>query len=459
MNTKSRLLTTVAAAAMLMGFAMSGARAADIVVEPAAHDWSGFYAGAHVGYGEAFMDGELDGTAGPGDVLDAGKLDLSDVIGGGHLGYNAALGSVIVGVECDFTWVGLEDHVYTSGTVDNNDHINGSVDFLASVRARLGLAMDDLLIFVTGGVAFTEAEIAAHQHGNRDRAKFNDIGGVVGGGVEFFVARNVSVRGEGLYYFFGDDVDISDFHSGEDGQEFEFDDAFVLRVGASLYLFGHSDDVVAEPAADVLTEPAADDWSGFYFGAHVGYGEAYMDGELDTSGGNDDILDAGALNLNDVVGGVHLGYNAELGSVIVGVEGDFTWVGLEDHFDSDSGNTDDHIDGQVDFLASIRARLGLAMDDMLIYATGGVAFTEAKIDVDQHNNHDTAKFNDIGGVVGGGLELKVADNVSVRGEGLYYFFGDDQDVSDFHSGEPGDEYEFEDAFVLRVGTSFHLFGI
>jgi outer membrane immunogenic protein len=456
MNIKIRLLSTVAAAALVTGFVVTGARAADVVAEPAAYDWSGLYFGAHVGYGEAYMDGQLDTTDGAEDVLDAGDLDLSDVIGGVHLGYNAQWDSIVAGIEGDFTWVGLKDHVddeNPSGT-EENDHINGNVDFLASIRARLGLAMDNLLIFATGGVAFTEADIVAHQHGNHDQVKFNDVGGVVGGGVELAVAPNISIRAEGLYYFFGDDEDISDFHSGNDGEEFTFDDAFIARVGASIHLFGHN--AVIEPTADVIAEPAAHDWSGLYFGAHVGYGEAYMNGELDTDGGDDDLLDAGEFDLSDVIGGVHLGYNAQWDSIVVGVEGDFTWVGLEDHLDADSGETDDHIDGKVDYLASIRARLGLAMDDVLVYATGGIAFTEAEIKADQHNNRDKAKFNDVGGVVGGGLELAVADNVSVRAEGLYYFFGDDVDISDFHSADDGEEFEFDDAFVVRVGASFHL---
>ncbi|MGE0004545.1 MAG: outer membrane protein [Parvibaculaceae bacterium] len=232
MNLKLRLLSTVAAAAMITGFAMTGARAADVLAEPMAHDWSGLYFGAHVGYGEASFDGCVD----CGDDLDAGELDLSDFVGGGHLGYNIQMDSLVLGIEADFTWMGFDDTVNEAG--GGSDRILGDVDYLASIRARAGYAMDEILIYATGGVAFTEAKIKGEQHGNFDKAKFNDVGGVVGGGLEWAASDMVSLRAEGLYYFFGDDEDVSDWHSANDGEEFEFDDAFILRVGASIHLGG-----------------------------------------------------------------------------------------------------------------------------------------------------------------------------------------------------------------------------
>lgn len=236
MNFKLRLLSTVAAAAMLTGIAVTGARAADVVAEPTAHDWSGLYIGAHVGYGQANFDGCADCGGDPDSDLDASDLDLSDVVGGAHLGYNFQMDSLVLGIEGDFTWAGFDDSANEAG--GGSDRINGDVDYLASVRARAGYAMDDILVYATGGVAFTEATIEGEQHGNFDKAKFNDIGGVVGGGLEWAASDTVSLRAEGLYYFFGDKEDVSDWHSANDGEEFEFDDAFVLRVGASIHLGG-----------------------------------------------------------------------------------------------------------------------------------------------------------------------------------------------------------------------------
>ncbi len=235
MKFKLRLLSTVAAAAMLTGFALNSAGAADIVAEPAVRDWSGLYIGAHVGYGEAYMDGCQECGDANGEI-DASDLDLNGIVGGGHIGYNIQMDSVVLGVEADFTFLGFNDSA--NEACCGNDHITGDVDFLASIRARAGFAMDDVLIYATGGVAFTDASIDGHQHGNHDSVDFNDVGGVVGGGAEFAVSDNVSLRAEGLYYFFNDDEDVSDWHSANSGDEFEFDDAFVARVGVSFYLNG-----------------------------------------------------------------------------------------------------------------------------------------------------------------------------------------------------------------------------
>lgn len=233
------LLTTTAI--VMMGAWAATVQAAD-PVEPVAEafDWSGLYIGAHVGYGEANFDGCLECTR-SGDILDAGELDLNGVVGGVHGGYNHQFGSFLLGIEGDLTWTGFKDEgdaPNPTSTLEEGDHHVGEVDFLASVRGRLGFAFDRVLIFGTGGVAFTEAEWETHQHGNDDKAKFNDMGWVAGGGAEWAAAENISFRLEGLYYMFDDDKDISSsFHSGSTGDAVEFDDAWVVRVGATWHLW------------------------------------------------------------------------------------------------------------------------------------------------------------------------------------------------------------------------------
>ncbi len=58
-----------------------------------------------------------------------------------------------------------------------------------------------------------------------------------------------------------------------------------------------------------------------------------------------------------MAGGLHVGYNWQKpGGWVFGIEGDVSFA-------------DD-----IDYLATIRGRLGYAMDSTLIYATGGAAF-------------------------------------------------------------------------------------
>jgi opacity protein-like surface antigen len=112
------------------------------------------------------------------------------------------------------------------------------------------------------------------------------------------------------------------------------------------------------------------------------------------------------------LGGVHIGYNWQNGTRVYGLEGDVSFA------------------KGVNYLASLRARLGHAVDNTLFYGTAGVAFVGFKdktIDVDSDyfdNSYDIAGEKKVGLVVGGGVEHKLTSSVSIGLEGLYYFFGD-----------------------------------
>jgi outer membrane immunogenic protein len=215
-------------------------------------------------------------------------------------------------------------------------------------------------------------------------------------------------------------------------------------------------------AADIepiVEEPAAYDWSGCYIGFHVGYGEADFDGghELEEESEGDPPELAKDLDVNGVAGGGHIGCNFQTSSALVlGIEGDATFMDWQDDIHQDDGSDVEGIEAEVDLLASARLRVGFALDRLLIFATGGAAFADAEFsafEIGEFNS--TVDFDDIGGVVGGGIEYAVADNVSFRAEGLWYFFNDKQDFDDDGTGpEEGDFGELEDAFVVRVGVSW-----
>jgi outer membrane immunogenic protein len=128
-------------------------------------------------------------------------------------------------------------------------------------------------------------------------------------------------------------------------------------------------------------------WAGFYIGANLG--AAWDDSDIE-------IVDDATL-----IGGGHLGYNWQgARNLVVGVEGDVDFL------------------DNVDYLASIRGRLGWAFGPTLAYATGGAAF----IGFDDGVSNDDS---DTGWVAGLGVEHKLRDRVSVGVEGLYYAFEDD----------------------------------
>lgn len=205
-------------------------------------------------------------------------------------------------------------------------------------------------------------------------------------------------------------------------------------------------------AADIAA-PEAVDWSGFYVGVHAGYGEVYTKGIIDRGSFN---LEQSDLDLNGVLLGAQVGYNFQMDSLVLGVEADLSYLDFNDEiWDTPSTGTSNTA-ADIDLLGTVRARIGVAMDDMLLYATGGLAFSDAESSLLNSGDALDVSYNDIGGVFGGGIEYAATDTIRFRAEGLYYIFNDEESVSDAHSGEPGDTYELKDAFSVRLGVNFYF---
>jgi outer membrane immunogenic protein len=235
--------------------------------------------------------------------------------------------------------------------------------------------------------------------------------------------------------------------------------AFAVASGAMTIQASAADLDFAPPPP-----PFVPTWQGFYIGGHVGYGEADFDaGLVDLNDFEDDeddiVLFEHDLTAGGILGGVHGGYNWQIGSFVLGIEGDISFT---DWDDDDDDFLDDEFDGeggsraQVDFLASVRGRAGIAFDQILLYGTGGIAFADGEVRVSDGDTSGTAEFDDIGWVVGGGAEwMVIPQTFSVGVEGLWYFFDDDEDIFD-DDDEVAAEGGFDDAWVVRARASFHF---
>lgn len=137
-------------------------------------------------------------------------------------------------------------------------------------------------------------------------------------------------------------------------------------------------------------------WSGLYFGANVGYGWSENADNLDPTGG---------------FGGGQIGYNFQSGNLVFGLEADFQGSGISDSVPGDKSS--------LDWFGSVRARLGFAVHNALVYSTAGFGYGQV------HNNGCIFNFGcgtetQSGWVIGGGVEYKLAPSWSVRAEYLYY---------------------------------------
>ncbi len=234
---KKTLLSGAAAIAMFLAMG-AAAQSADIIVDEPMTDWSGFYLGGHLGYGWADMSGAYDETDTESQLF-AEDLDLEGVVYGVHGGFNWQMDSIVFGIEGDVSLTDIDDseNAASEGSDGAESEVqSGEVDLLASVRGRLGIALDDVLLYATAGVAIPDAEYEITGTGATDgKVKFGEIGGVVGGGVEFAMTDSIRLRAEGLYYFFGEDESLEDISDADTGEEVEFEDVIVVRGGISFY--------------------------------------------------------------------------------------------------------------------------------------------------------------------------------------------------------------------------------
>ena len=228
---RKQLLCGVAAVTLAAAVGWGGAAtAADLPLKaarpapPPACMWCGLYIGGHVGAGWSKFDGDDHGD-------DPFENEPSGVAVGLHAGYNWQSGQWVFGVEGDATITPWEDSAVSGN--NNNKLWNSRLDWLASIRGRVGYAFDRTLLYVTGGAAFVGANHRINIGDSKRFADtFDDMGFVVGGGWEFKYNPSLSFRLEGLYYGF-DDTSTVVFGSNPAHQTLH--DVAVVRVGASWY--------------------------------------------------------------------------------------------------------------------------------------------------------------------------------------------------------------------------------
>jgi outer membrane immunogenic protein len=214
MRCKRYLLATVSSLAIVG--AIDVATAADLparmpvkapAVEYVPFNWSGFYIGIHGG--GAWLDHKqtINFITGIGPLAVCGcTLDKTGAMFGGLAGYNFQSGRVVYGIEADASWLSLKGSKTFSAVplVNLPLTIHSKVDWLATVRGRLGITMSPTLLYVTGGAAFGGVNSSwSDATANSQSVDKTKVGWVAGGGIEHAFAPSWLVRVEGLYHDLG----------------------------------------------------------------------------------------------------------------------------------------------------------------------------------------------------------------------------------------------------------------
>jgi len=176
------------------------------------YDWSGAYVGLHGTTSAVFnqADAYTRQTDWRGNTSTRSyEMDTFHSSGAGlQAGYDYAFDNgVVVGLEGTAT--ALRGSVTTGGT-DAGDVFTVTPNWLATGKARFGLASGQLLAYASAGLAMGEVEIGlSNASGTVADTKVQN-GFTVGGGVEFAFTEQLSVRGEyNFVQLSADDYDLN----------------------------------------------------------------------------------------------------------------------------------------------------------------------------------------------------------------------------------------------------------
>ena len=163
------------------------------------------------------------------------------------------------------------------------------------------------------------------------------------------------------------------------------------------------------------------DWTGLYFGAHVGFGGGRSAAAL-----LDPAAATGHHDFGGIIGGLQAGYNIQLPSgLLLGAEAD---ISFPSHIESNSivsslATARADVIHQWDFVGTARGRIGYASGPWLAYATGGFAWAgERYLNTLPSGEQEKALNIRLGWAAGAGLEYAFAPHWSARLEYLYYRF-------------------------------------
>ncbi|WP_456640540.1 outer membrane beta-barrel protein [Bradyrhizobium sp. USDA 10063] len=182
-------------------------------------------------------------------------------------------------------------------------------------------------------------------------------------------------------------------------------------------------DLAAQPIYTKAPPPpvanAIYDWSGFYIGMNGGWGSSHN--SWDFAGVNSE----GSQNASSGTIGGQIGHRWQMGRVVVGIEGQGNWADFSGSnvsrvFPADINRT------KTDAFGLITGQVGYAVNNVLLYAKGGVAVTSNTYQIDSTLGTTLTSTDSThwGGAVGAGIEVGFAPNWSLGFEYDHLFMQD-----------------------------------
>lgn len=211
-------------------------------------------------------------------------------------------------------------------------------------------------------------------------------------------------------------------------------------------------------AADLFTPRAPAfgpyNWSGFYLGANAGFGTSHATGSVSAGG----LSLSAADDLDGAIGGIQAGYNWHAGFLLFGLESDFQFSSQEHSFTTSAAGVTLTTVNSIPWFATMRGRAGFTLDQWLVYATGGVAFSEieseASASVAGATSSVTASSPQAAWVLGAGIETALwSSNWTGK---IEYLHIDSVEVSTTRLGINANAHATND--IVRLGVNYRFGG-
>lgn len=232
-------------------------------------------------------------------------------------------------------------------------------------------------------------------------------------------------------------------------------------------------DAVPPAPAPIPTPPVVVptfDWTGPYVGFYGGYGFGYSAATGQTSGAFNETVTGLTLPVQPrgFLGGVTVGYNLQTGGFVFGVEGNAGYLSLNGTttfnggLPADDPTVLDDDTGTVNYgwYGTLAARLGLALDRTLVFATAGGVVTQfssvyGDLDPPAPGTLNATDATMLGGpqfgyVLGGGAEFAFDTNWTAKLEYNYFNLG-----TDTTGNGDGETYtQRNSAHLVRFGLNY-----
>lgn len=188
-------------------------------------------------------------------------------------------------------------------------------------------------------------------------------------------------------------------------------------------------DLPPRPAAYAAPVATTYNWTGIYVGLNGGWGW----GQQDALNIITNRFDNSSISFSGGLFGGTFGAQIQSGRIVLGIESDIDWANLKG-----SSNLNPSVAGgllglvsattSIDWVSTARVRVGYAHDNLLFYATGGLAVLGAKTSLSLVPGGAVCgailtgcagASRQIGAALGGGMEYGITPNLSAKLEYLY----------------------------------------